>query len=141
MILARTWYGTLDQSQYSKLCLQTNPQNRFSIANSTFRAFTSTSRRYSLVLYALASPLLDATNRKRRMLRSFDPTSPSTIGNIELIAAAIGSLTIERFFGAHIAVWLITPRRTGNTDKKKQRGEFHIHICKARIPIMRRSLQ
>ena len=68
------------------------------------------------------------------MLRSFDPTSPPTIGNIELIAAAIGRLTIERFSRASVAVWLIAPRRTRDTDEKKQRGEFHIHICRAGYP-------
>ena len=68
------------------------------------------------------------------MLRSFDPTSPPTIGNIELIAAAIGSLTMKRFSRARVAVWLIAPGRTRDTDKKKQRGEFHIHICKAGYP-------
>ena len=88
----------------------------------------------SLVLYPGASPFLNATERKRRMLGSFDPTSPSTIANIKVIAAAIGSLTIERFSRASVAVWLKTPGRTRDTDKKKQRGDFHIHVCKAGYP-------
>ena len=65
------------------------------------------------------------------MLRSYDPTSPSTIANIELIAAGISSLTLEIFFGAYAsAARLGTPRRTRDTDKKAKRGEFHIHIAK-----------
>ena len=87
-----------------------------------------------LVLYPIASPVINATIRKRHMLHSFDPTSPSSIGNIERLAAAIGSLTMKRFFRARVAVWLIAPRRTRDTDEKKQRGEFHIHICKAGYP-------
>ena len=64
------------------------------------------------------------------MQLSFDPTSPSTIGNMELIAAFFGSFTMVRFSGARVAARLVTPGRTGDTDKKKQRGEFHIHIAK-----------
>ena len=64
------------------------------------------------------------------MLRSFDPTSPSAIGIVELITAAIGSLTIESFSRAGVAVGLVAPRCTRDTDEKKKRGEFHIHIVK-----------
>ena len=65
------------------------------------------------------------------MLRSYDPTSPSTIANVELIAAGISSLTLEIFFGAYAsAARLGTPRRTRDTDKKAKRGEFLIHFAK-----------
>jgi hypothetical protein len=74
--------------------------------------------------------LADATSPKLLPQNSFDPTSPVTIANTELIAAAVGSLTVLRFLRALVAALLPTPRRTRDTDKKKQRGEFHIHIAK-----------
>jgi hypothetical protein len=89
-----------------------------------------TNFRYTLVRDPLALPFLDATNCKLRMQLSFDPTSPSTIGNIEIIAASFGSFTMVRFSGARVTMRLVTPGCTRDTDEKKQCGEFHIHIAK-----------
>ena len=65
---------------------------------------------------------------------SYDVTSPvelvTVTFTIDLIAARRGSFTMHTIFsGARVSVILPTPRRTRDTDKKKQRDEFHIHIA------------
>ena len=72
---------------------------------------------------------MHATKVKRFTL-SFcsEPTSPFMIVTQ---AALKGSFTMRVFPRAPVNVQPIpTPRRTGDTNKKKQRSEFHIHIAK-----------
>lgn len=57
------------------------------------------------------------------------------IVDTDRIAALFGSLAMGSFFRACVTALLNTPGRTRDTDKKKQRGKFHVHIIW--IPIMR----
>ena len=131
--------GTLDQSSMglpsaynfqNYVCLQRNQRIAANSIQSYYVPSIWTKFRYTLVLDPLASPFFDATNRKLRMQLSFNPAPPSTIGNMKVVTTSFSSFTMVRFFGARVAVWLVAPRRTRNTDEKEQRGEFHIHVAK-----------
>jgi hypothetical protein len=90
--------------------------------------------RCTLVNYLWAT-IRFATVKKSDVRILIDPTSPIKNVRPDLRAALGGSLAMRLLLRALVSwvpsvSWVPTPRRTGDTDKKKQRSKFHIHIAK-----------